>query len=84
MAAALGGLDALAFTGGVGERSADVRARAVSGLGFLGMAIGPRNDGEGDGEVSAGGAAASVLVVRAREDLEIARQVRVVLGYGYY
>ena len=40
MAAALGGLDALAFTGGVGERSHDVRARAVSGLGFLGMAIG--------------------------------------------
>src|SRR6185369_2490149 len=36
MAAALGGLDALAFTGGVGERSAEVRARAADGLGFLG------------------------------------------------
>ena len=84
MAAALGGLDALAFTGGVGERSADVRARAVSGLGFLGAGIDDQRNRavEGDGEVSAGGSAASVLVVRAREDLEIARQVRELLDGG--
>ena len=41
MAAALGGLDALVFTGGVGERSSEIRARAVAGLGFLGVAIDP-------------------------------------------
>jgi acetate kinase len=39
MAAALGGLDVLVFTGGVGERSAEIRARAVGGLGFLGLAL---------------------------------------------
>src|SRR5262249_46417608 len=41
MAAALGGLDAIAFTGGVGENSAEVRARALDGLGHLGIAIDP-------------------------------------------
>ena len=41
MAAALGGLDALVFTGGVGERSAAVRAGAAARLGFLGVAVDP-------------------------------------------
>jgi acetate kinase len=58
MAAALGGADAVVFTGGVGEGSALVRNRAMEGLGFL---------------------EAEVLVIPAREDLEIARQVRAVL-----
>ncbi len=39
MAAALGGLDVLVFTGGVGERSAPIRARAADGLGFLGVGV---------------------------------------------
>jgi acetate kinase len=73
MAAALGGLDVLVFTGGVGENSAEVRALACEGLGFLGISLEPRlNAGnEADGAVGRG-----VVVVRAREDLEIARQVR--------
>ena len=76
MAAALGGLDALAFTGGVGENSAEVRAGACSGLGFLGVELdhGLNGSNEGDREVGAG--LVRVLVIRAREDLEIARQVR--------
>ena len=48
MAAALGGLDALVFTGGVGERAATVRARAAERLGFLGVALdAARNEGRG-------------------------------------
>ncbi len=84
MAAALGGLDALVFTGGVGERSPSVRARAVEGLGFLGVAVDEGRNAEvvGDGDVTGGAAEARVLVVGAREDLEIARQVREVLGAG--
>ena len=39
MAAALGGLDALVFTGGVGEHAPEIRARAADGLGFLGVAL---------------------------------------------
>jgi acetate kinase len=62
MAASLGGLDVLVFTGGVGENSARVRELACEGIGFLGVS--PDN----------------VLVIPAREDLEIARQVRLLLG----
>ena len=82
MAASLGGLDALVFTGGVGENSAVVRARACAGLGFLGVSLEPGLNGsnEGDGCIGALGADVAVLVVAAREDLEIARQVRELLG----
>lgn len=81
MAAALGGVDALTFTGGVGEHAAEIRARAVERLAHLGLAIDPDGNASvaADTDVSAAGAAASTLVVRAREDLEIARQVRQVL-----
>jgi acetate kinase len=60
MAAALGGVDALVFTGGVGENAPEVRDATTEGLGLLGDA--------------------PVLVVEAREDVEIARGVRSVLG----
>ena len=59
MAASLGGLDALVFTGGVGEHAPAVRDAATDGLGVLGDA--------------------AVLVIEAREDVEIARGVRSVL-----
>ena len=83
MAASMGGIDALLFTGGVGERSAPVRALAAAGLAFLGVEIDTaRNEAGGtdDREISAAGAAVRTLVVAAREDLEIAREVRGVLG----
>jgi acetate kinase len=82
MAAALDGLDALVFTGGVGERSAPVREEACSGLGFLGVKLDQAANAAvaGDAEVSAPEAAVRLLVVEAREDIEIADQVRRVLG----
>ncbi len=81
MAAALGGLDVLAFTGGVGEHSAEIRQAATAGLAFLGVVVDPaRNEGaSGDVEISGADAAARTVVIRAREDLEIAGQVRAVL-----
>ena len=81
MTAALGGLDALVFTAGVGERSAEIRAGATEGLDFLGVAIDPgRNAGAtGDMEISAAGAMARTLVLHAREDLQIAHETRRVL-----
>ncbi len=84
MAAALGGLDALVFTGGAGERSAPIRARAVQGLGFLGVDVDPdRNQtAHGDQELTADGALTRTLVIESREDLEIARQTRAVLASG--
>ncbi|MGH9132340.1 MAG: acetate/propionate family kinase [Ilumatobacteraceae bacterium] len=78
MAAALGGVDLLVFTGGVGEHSPPVREAAVAGLGFLGLALDPAaNEATtGDGEIGAAGAPARTVVVTSREDLEIAGQVR--------
>ncbi|HKQ56986.1 MAG TPA: acetate/propionate family kinase [Candidatus Eisenbacteria bacterium] len=82
MSAAMDGLDALVFTGGVGENSAAVRQRSADGLRFLGVALDPaRNvEGSGDREIGRGDAPVRTLVVAAREDLEIARQVREVMA----
>jgi acetate kinase len=78
MTAALGGLDTLVFTGGVGENSAEIRARAMDGLGFLGVrGDSTRNSaGTGDREIGTPDAPVRSLVISAREDIEIARQVR--------
>jgi acetate kinase len=78
MAAALDGLDALVFTGGVGEHAGAVREAACAGLGFLGVRLDlERNERRsGDEDVAEAGSPARVLVVESREDLEIARGVR--------
>jgi acetate kinase len=83
MAAALDGVDALVFTGGVGENSAEIRSRAAAGLGFLGVRADEARNGSGTGddyEITADGAPVRTFVIAAREDLEIAAQVRTVLS----
>jgi acetate kinase len=74
--AAMAGIDALVFTGGVGEHSVVVRKGAAETLGFLGLTLDPSaNDGaEPDCEITGDGPV-RVFVIRAREDLEIARGV---------
>jgi len=82
MAAAMNGLDALVFTGGVGENAPPVRAAAVAGLRFLGLEIGPTLNaslGE-DSDISAPAATVPTLVIKSREDVEVAREVRRVLA----
>ncbi|MFA1541140.1 acetate/propionate family kinase [Actinomadura monticuli] len=78
MTASLGGLDALVFTGGVGEHDPSVRMRLAEDLSYLGVSIDPsRNDGaDGDTDVTAPDASVRTLVIEAREDLEIAAGVR--------
>jgi acetate kinase len=82
MAAAMNGIDALVFTGGIGEHAPVVRSRACTGLEFLGVAIDQERNlaASGDAEITAAGALVRTVVVSAREDLEIARQVRLTLG----
>ncbi len=82
MSAATGGVDVLVFTGGVGEHSATVRRRAVERLGFLGVAIDThRNDTvHDDGVITATAATVQTVVITAREDLQIAREARRLLG----
>jgi acetate kinase len=78
MAAAMGGIDALVFTGGVGENAPAVRAAAATGLRFLGLEIDPALNARpaGDMDVSVAGARVRTLVIRAHEDIEVARDVR--------
>jgi transketolase N-terminal domain/subunit len=81
MTAAAGGVDVLVFTGGVGEHSPAVRARAVQRLAHLGAGIDTRlNDTTyRDGDITAAGATVRTVVVTAREDLQMAREARWVL-----
>jgi acetate kinase len=78
MVASLRGLDALVFTGGVGEHSSEVRGRACEGLGFLGVHIDEERNihHHGDADLSVPSAPVGTFVIAAREDLEIAREVR--------
>ena len=85
MAAAMGGLDALVFTGGVGENAAPIRERCCRGLGFLGVELdeAANRTASPDADVTArGGRKVSVLVVKAREDLAIFREVEKVRDGG--
>jgi len=77
-------LDLVVFTGGVGEHSAPVRQAAADGLGFLGVGLdrdaNRRATGDRDLEITSPGARVRAFVVPAREDLEMARQVRALLS----
>jgi len=81
MTAALGGLDALVFTGGVGEGAPEVRRRAAASLGYLGVQICDQLSGDArdDLDVSAEQSRVRTLVVRSREDRQIAAGVEQVL-----
>jgi acetate kinase len=81
MAAAMEGLDVIAWTGGVGEHAPAIRA-AGDALAFLGAQIDHDKNriATGDQELTAPGATVQTFVINAREDLEIARQVRAVLS----
>ena len=84
MAVALGGLDALVFTAGVGEGSAYVRAEICARLAFLGVELdaAANERAEPDAEVAAPASRVRVVVLRAREDLVAARAARELLGLG--
>ena len=81
MAASAGGLDALAFTAGIGEGSALVRERLCARLGFLDVEldIARNRDAEPDCDVATERSGVRVLVVRAREELVAARAARALL-----
>lgn len=79
MAAAMGGLDVLVFTGGVGEHATVVREAAADGLGFLGIGVDKaanEQDGPADRSIGNPDARVRTLVIASREDREIARQTR--------
>ncbi|MEV4603625.1 acetate kinase [Amycolatopsis sp. NPDC049253] len=80
VATSLDRLDALVFTGGVAEYQPEAIATVTAGLGVLGLRVGPLERTDGDRVISAPDSAAPVLVVRTREELELARTAGAVLA----
>lgn len=80
LAATLGGIDQLVFTGGIGEHAPVVRAEICAGLEHLGIVIDPGRNGRNDAVVSAGAAPCSVRTVSASEDRVIARHTAALIG----
>ena len=81
MSVALGGLDAIVFTAGIGENSARVRRDVCAQLGLLGVEIDDaRNDrAAGDAEIGRSSSSVRVVVVGAREEVVAARAARALL-----
>ena len=73
LAAALGGLDMLIFTGGIGEHATAVRAEVCDGLAYLGLAIDPRRTGSNQDTISSAGSKCRVRVIPTNENLMVAR-----------
>jgi acetate kinase len=81
-AAALGGVDALVFAGGIGENSPTVRARICDGLGFLGIEIDPDRNAGRAGPISREGAPVKVRVIPTDEEIVIAKSAARLLKLG--
>ena len=81
-AAALGGLDLLVFTGGIGEHAAPVRDKICAGLEFLGIQLDPPRNHSNAPVISRTDAAVKVRVIPTNEDLMIVRHVRAALGWA--
>jgi acetate kinase len=80
MAAALGGIDALIFCGGIGENSRLVRARVCERLGWMGIEIDHSRNAANARVISADLARTTVMVVPTNEELVIARAARTAAG----
>ncbi|MEO6191455.1 MAG: acetate kinase [Thermoanaerobaculia bacterium] len=83
--AALGGVDAIAFAGGIGENAPAVRERTMQGLDALGLVIDPARNAEVQGkemEISPAGAKSKVFVVPTNEELMIARDAAGIVEAG--
>ena len=76
MAAALGGLDALVFTGGIGENAPAIRARVCEHASWLGMQLDRAATPNGESRLSSASSPVSVWVVPTNEELMIARHAK--------
>ena len=80
LAAALGGLDTLVFSAGIGENCPSIRARICDGLSFLGIELNAARNAENAPVISADGGRVAVRVIRTDEELMIARSTSRILG----
>ena len=82
LAAALGGLDALVFTAGIGENDSSVRAEVARGCRWLGLELDEKRNTHGVGRISSAKSRVSALVVPTDEERVIVRHTSAVLGLG--
>ncbi|MFM2390539.1 MAG: hypothetical protein RLZZ437_2094 [Pseudomonadota bacterium] len=83
MVAAMGGLDAMVFTGGIGENDVGVRAGIVAGLGYMGAVMDPVANGAGAGQVHDPASHVAIWTVPAAEEAHIAREAsQIIAGEG--
>jgi len=82
LAAVLGGVDALVFTAGIGENSAEVRSRICAASAWLGIDMDPDANREGRSRISRSGSRVSAWVIPTNEELIIARHTGALLGLG--
>jgi acetate kinase len=80
--AAMGGVDAVIFTGGIGEHAPQIRARVVAQLKWLGMELDEGANARGGPRISAGGGTVSAWVIPTDENLVVARHTRWLLDKG--
>jgi acetate kinase len=80
LAAALGGVDALVFTGGIGENSAQIRARACRAASWLGVELDEAANDSGGPRISTAASRVSAWALPTDEELMIARHTRAILG----
>lgn len=80
MTAALGGIDALVFTGGIGEHDADMRAEICHGLAWAGIVLDASRNQQAAEPISAGASRCQVRVVPCAEEVQIARHTRELLA----
>jgi len=79
-AAAMGGLDSLVFSGGIGEHAPEVRAAICEGLQFLGLKLDPARNAASAAVISADGGAVTARVIPTDEEIVMARIVGEVTG----
>jgi len=80
LASALGGIDGVVFTAGIGERSVEIRRRVCEGLAWLGVELDAAANERGGPRISRAGSRGSARVVPTHEELMIARHARELLG----
>jgi len=80
MAAALGGIDGLVFTAGIGENEAEIRRRICDSSAWLGIELDAESNGRNGPRISTAGSKVSTWVIPTNEELMIARHTGVLLG----
>jgi acetate kinase len=80
LAAALGGVDGLVFTAGIGENSAEIRRRICESSAWLGVELDAESNARGGPKISRSGAKVSAWVIPTNEELMIARHTGLLLG----